>query len=311
MLKQPDYEIDDDLVARARVLGRGRWDIPRDGNPALFRHYRDRAAVADCSARDLLWRDAATADVSSPPDGALYWGYLHPGDPTVQSHDVAIAWAERHNARHPEHPVVTFWTSAGPGRLYAVNGLSQVQRDSLGFEWNFLIRVWESMSLRFAEETVGDVLVFGTYFHPGVILGRTELPALRRNPAVGADRIRFVHPPPERLSDGRVLTDDLRDVLARPGNQACIQFDDPAQPGYLDPAGAARLSYPELVEEVAARRAEVAEADRRWHPLVITPDSPAGFAWFPPGVDHLGHRTGGREEPSGSRVAAVHSAGGR
>jgi hypothetical protein len=35
--------------------------------------------------------------------------------------------------------------------------------------------------------------------------------------AFGPDWIRFVYLPPERLSDGRPLSDDLRSLLAEPG----------------------------------------------------------------------------------------------
>lgn len=276
--------IDAELVERARVMGRGRWDIPSEGNPELCRDYQRRAAAERCTPRELLWRDAGACDVSSPHDGAVYWGYQHPSDPSVTNHDVALAWAERHNAHHPDRPTVTFWTSAGPARLNLVNRLSLDERAALDFEWNFLIRVWESVCLRFADATSGEVLVFGTYFHPRVILGRTELPALRRNPRVGCGRIHFVHPPPERLSDGRVLSDNLRTVLAEPGNQACIQFDAPECPGFLDPETTGRLGYRALADTVAELRAEVESADRAWQPLPIDVDCPAGIPWYPPVV---------------------------
>lgn len=278
------YKIDDELIERARVLGRGWWEIPAEGNPELAREVRARAAAERCTARELLWRDALEFDVSSPKNGALYWGYQHPADPTVESHYITLAWAERHNAQHPDRPVVTFWTTAGGARMYEFNRLNHAERKLLGFDTDYLVRVWESMCLRFAAQTSGETLVFATYFHPRVILGRTELPALRRNPSVGPDRIRFVYPPPKHLSDGRPLTDNLREVLAAPGNQACIQFDAPDHPGYLDVELANRLSYRLLVEEVGKRRCEVEATDRDWSPMAITPDCPAGIQWYPPVV---------------------------
>jgi hypothetical protein len=303
LLGSSEYKIDAELLERARVMGRGWWEIPSEGNPELCREIQRRAASERCTERELLWCDAMASDVSSPVNGSLYWGYKTPMDPTVESHYVALAWAERHNARHPDRPVVTFWTTAGAARLSAVNRLNHAERDLLRFDSNYLVRVWESMCLRFAEGSSGEILVFGTYFHPHVILGRTELPALRRNPLVRPDRIHFVHPPPERLSDGRLLTENLRDVLAEPGNRACIQFDAPDCPGFLDVEVTARLPYRLLVEEVAALRAEVEAADRAWNPLPITPDCPAGIVWHPPIVERRVATEGAVKQLFGIRPA--------
>jgi hypothetical protein len=77
----------------------------------------------------------------------------------------------------------------------------------------------------------------------------------------------------------------VREVLSGRGNQACIQFDAPDRPGFLDVEVANRLPYCRLVEEVAALRAEVEQADRAWCPLPVTPDRPAGIAWYPPVID--------------------------
>jgi hypothetical protein len=282
-----EYRIDARLVQRAQILGAGRWHVPDEGDPDAARSVAERAARAGCSPRELLWQEAAECDVSSRPGGALYWGYRTDWDPPVENHYIALAWAERHNARHPDSPVVTFWTTDGAARLNPANRLNDAQRTALGIGSYYLLRVWENMCVRYSDESSGEVLVFGSYFHPDVILGRTELPALRRNPRVGADRIRWVYPPPERLSDGRRLTDDLRDILNAPGNRACVQFDRPDRPGHLDPVRAARYPYRVLEEIVAGLREQVATADRTWDPLPMDAECPAGIPWYPPEVKRV------------------------
>ncbi|MGW2385995.1 hypothetical protein [Streptomyces sp. NPDC001658] len=285
MIAPTPYVPDDALLARARELGKDRFSVAPGGSPEVEGQVREAACAEGLSPGAYLWRKAGFIDVGSPHDGAVFWSYQDPVDQSLECHYVAMAWVERHNRDHPEHPMTTFWTTPGGVEMDVLNRLSAAQWEALGLDVDFPMRLWELMSLRYSLLCTGRVTLFCTHFHPDVLLGRTELPALRCNPAVGPERLHFVHRPPERLSNGVTVPENVRRIAAEPGNQATLQFYAPDRPGFLDVVEAGGWSDGRLRSRVAELRADVRRADRVWEAGVrrspAVPERPAGRLWTP------------------------------
>ncbi|MHC3470940.1 hypothetical protein ACYF6T_19815 [Streptomyces sp. 7R007] len=285
MTARPAYVPDDALLARARELGKDRFSVAPGGSPEVERQVREAAAAEGLSPGAHLWRKAGSVDVGSPHDGAVFWGYQDPVDQSLECHYVAMAWVERHNRDHPEHPMTTFWTTPGGVEMDVLNRLSAAQWEALGLDPEFPMRLWELMSLRYSQLCSGRVTMFCTHFHPDVLLGRTELPALRCNPAVGPERLHFVHRPPKRLSNGVTVPENVRRIVSEPGNQASLQFYASDRPGFLDVVEAGGWSDDRLRARAAELRAQVRRADQAWQAALrqgpAVPERPAGRPWKP------------------------------
>jgi WD40 repeat protein len=160
-----------------------------------------------------LLEQARTIDLRSPRDGALLWSGRHRSG--ISNRYVAEAYATG-RTRTMNQSAVRFSRILDDRRIWQELITPEQHRE-----------LWEVLSGRFAEQASGTVLVFDDRPHTKSVLWRRELPALRRNPAVGPSRIRFAYPPDGDLSEvaRRPLTDSLR---------ARVQFDDPDEPGYVD-----------------------------------------------------------------------------
>jgi hypothetical protein len=221
---------------------------------------RLRSLAGDQDVLDYLWQRAETMDLSSPFDGATLWAWRsrHPstGD-FVGNRYVAQAWAEHVTRLDPAQPATVIHLTPGGTEMdqHWLNDRRTIE--ALDLDPDDVREVWDRLSERYAENIHGRTVVFSDHAHTAAILYSTELPAVRRTPDAGADRIAFAHPPPEKVPAAL-------HALLEPGPvRARIQIDNPALPGYVDTAALLRLSPAERQTHLAEVMAQVDAEDLR------------------------------------------------
>ncbi|MDJ0464309.1 hypothetical protein [Streptomyces sp. H27-C3] len=213
---------------------------------------------------------------ANPDVKSAFWSYgvPHPDVPPKQmlsNEYVAAAWAESENAKVDGAARYLEGTQGGQ----AMSNLHLWNRDvhtALGFDREqgqaLASSAWSVLSEKYADTAKGEVAVFAEHAHPLSVLYNTELPALRANPDVGVDNVKFVYPPPHDWPDV------ARDELGSDEVRARAQVADPAKPLHINPEEYAARPPAERSAVLDNLATDVATADKnhvRITPLSATP----------------------------------------
>lgn len=199
----------------------------------------------------------------NPDVKSAFWSFEvpHPDLPpgkALSNMYIAEAWAETENEKVPGSARYLEGTRGGRAlgnlRLWdtAVHRELNLQGDE---GWDLAKSAWSTLSQRYAEAAKGEVVVFAQTAFPGTVLQTTELPALRTNPDVGLDNIKFAYAAP----DGWPPV--AREELGTDAVRAQAQFALPDKPLHVDPAEYAAKPAAERTAVLGKLSADVAEAD--------------------------------------------------
>ncbi|MFE0579101.1 hypothetical protein [Streptomyces sp. NPDC058874] len=208
---RPDAPPTPEEIARAFVLAQAQADAEptemEDGNRLALRIHQDYLATVPEGEKGpgLLAYIANLAETESVtnegrgPDRA-FWSYvsqLDGVDEPVPNRFLARACGESRGLQVLE--------DTPAGHLLNAYCLSNVKVvDSLAQHFDFEPEdldavhgtAWDRLSERYAEATTGTVVAFAADITKGSVLGKTEVPELLRNAAVGKDGIKFATPLP-------------------------------------------------------------------------------------------------------------------
>jgi hypothetical protein len=181
---------DERLIKEARRLAAERRATVRRTREADALARKVLVEAAGRPVIEHLRELADTVDLGTPVDGTLLWSHVHQvrrGAP-VSNQDLAAAYAKDSRRRAPA-PLPIHLTPGGEWFAKVLDNPG-VRRKLISPRER--AELWERLSRRFAGQARGRVMVFAATAHPKSYLYRHELPILRRNPAVGPNRITFV-----------------------------------------------------------------------------------------------------------------------
>ncbi|MEC4018243.1 hypothetical protein [Streptomyces sp. H27-D2] len=201
---------------------------------------------------------------ANPDVKSAFWSFkvLHPDLPPGQmlsNEYLAAAWAESENAKVEGSARYLEGTQGGQALsnlhlwdkdVHTGLGLDREQGEALA------TTAWSVLSEKYADTAKGEVAVFAENAHPFSVLYNTELPALRANPDVGVDKIKYVYPAPAHWSAV------ARDELGPDAVRAQAQFAMDSKPLHVDPTEYAAKPPAERAAVLDKLSADVAEADK-------------------------------------------------
>lgn len=229
------------------------------GAKAIARRLRAEAAAENMTVKQYI--EALTKDPKgvTPPEGtaptSAFWsfGVEHPEAPKnhwgqhfLDNRYLAEAWAQVQNEAR-EGSAQTLETSDGGRRLnemylWEPKVLEALGGAEKGFTEDWTRQCWGDISETYATAAKGPVAVFAQYADTRSILYNRELPTLHANEDVGLDNIRFAYEAPQAWPQ------QTRTELGTDAARAVLQFNDPTQAHFVDPA-----AYP--TQDPAQRRA--------------------------------------------------------
>ncbi|MET8177943.1 hypothetical protein [Streptomyces sp. NPDC005336] len=229
------------------------------------------------SVEDYVTERARRLNVSSPrPDTkSAFWSFEvpHPELPAgegLSNMYIAEAWAESENAKAPDSARYLEGTRGGRalGNLRLWDKSVHQALDFTPEHGQDVARTaWSTLSQRYAEASTGEVAVFAPSAYPSSVLYNNELPALRTNPDVGLDHIKFVYEPP------REWPETARNELGEDPVRAQAQFAWDDAPRHIDADTYAAKPPAERQATLDQLSADVVAADKnheRITPLTAT-----------------------------------------